>query len=250
MTNSLGSYSDCSNTVTPPLVINKIMYAPDSTALFHSSKDQEFIEIVNTGSSLVNLSGVYFSRPGFVYQFPANSVIEAGSRKILAADKSIFFAKYGIAPSGQFTRNLSNTGETLVLADAFGNVIDSVSYSSLSPWPDALGNGNYIELSDSLSDNSKGENWIAANTRIVSVENTESSPILKLYPSPVRDKLFLEFTKGKFVLQLIDFQGNLLQTENIDSESFSLDMTPYRSGIYLIRVVSSGRSYVSKIVKE
>jgi hypothetical protein len=250
MTNSLGSYSDCSNVVTPPLVIDKIMYAPDSTTLFHSSKDQEFIEIVNTGSSAVNLSGVYFSRPGFIYQFPANSVIEAGSGKLLAADKSIFFAKYGIAPSGQFTRNLSNTGETLVLADAFGNVIDSVSYSNLSPWPDALGNGNYIELSDPLSDNSKGESWVAANTRLVSVENAESNPILKLYPLPVKDKLFIEFSKGEYILQLIDFQGYLLNTVNIDSDSYSLDMTRYKSGIYLIRIVSSGRSYVRKIVKE
>jgi hypothetical protein len=250
MTNSLGSYSDCSNVVTPPLVINKIMYAPDSTALFHSSKDQEFIEIVNTGSSQVSLTGIYFSRPGFVYQFPANSVIEAGSRKLLAADKSIFFAKYGIPPSGQFTRNLSNTGETLILADAFGNVIDSVSYSNLAPWPDALGNGNYIELSDPLSDNSKGENWVAASTRIVSVENTENNPLLKLYPLPVRDKLFMEFSGGEQVLQLIDFQGNLLSTIKIDSDSYTLDMSRYKSGIYLLRIVSAGRSYVSKIVKE
>jgi len=48
-------------------------------------------------------------------------------------------AKFGIAPSGQFTRNLSNKGEKLVLADAFGNVIDSVSYSNLPPWPNADG---------------------------------------------------------------------------------------------------------------
>jgi hypothetical protein len=226
------------------------MYAPDSTTLFHSSKDQEFIEIVNTGSSQINLSGVYFSRPGFVYQFPANSVIEAGSRKLLASDKSIFFAKYGILPSGQFTRNLSNTGETLVLADAFGNVIDSVTYSNLAPWPDALENGNYIELTDPFSDNSKGENWVAANTRIVSVENTENNPVLKLYPSPVRDRLIIELTGGECVLQLIDFQGNILNTINIDSESYNLDMTRCKPGIYLIRVVSSGRSYVRKVVKE
>jgi len=250
MTNSLGSYSDCSNVVTPPLVINKIMYAPDSTSLFPSSKDQEFIEIVNSGSSPVILTGVYFSRPGFVYQFPANSSIEAGARKILVANRSIFFAKYGIAPSGQFTRNLSNTGETLVLADAFGNVIDSVTYSSLAPWPNALGNGYYLELSDPLSDNSKGENWTAANTRIVSVEKTESDPILKLYPSPVREKLFIELSGGECLFQLIDFQGNLLNSINIDSDFYSYDMTRYKPGIYLIRIVSSGRSYVRKIVKE
>jgi hypothetical protein len=250
MTNSLGSYSACSNIVTPQLVITKIMYAPDSTALFPGSKEQEFVEIVNTGNSTVDLSGVYFSRPGFVYQFPPYSVIESGARKILAADKSIFFAKYGISPSGQFTRNLSNTGETLVLADAFGNVIDSVTYSDSSPWPNAKGNGYYLELADQMSDNSKGINWTVSNSRIVSVENVESTPLLNIYPLPVREILNLEFEKGKYTLQLYDFQGNLLRNVKIESEIYSLDMRAYKSGIYLLRVVSQGKSYIKKVVKE
>jgi CotH kinase protein/Lamin Tail Domain/Secretion system C-terminal sorting domain len=250
MTNTLGSYSDCASVDIPPLVISKIMYAPDSTVSFPDSKDQEFLEIVNTGSKPVDLTGVYFSRTGFVYQFPANSSIEVGSRKILAANKTIFFAKYGIVPSGQFTRNLSNTGETLVLANAYGDIIDSVSYSDQPPWPDARGNGYYLELPDPLSDNSKGSNWIAANAKIVGVEDIESDLLLKLYPSPVEEKLVLEYAGGKYILQLYDFQGNLLKTLSVNSELYNLDMTQYKSGIYLIRVLTSGRNFVRKIIKE
>lgn len=250
MTNTLGSYSACNNIITPPLVISKIMYAPDSTAVFTGERNQEFLEIVNNGSAAVDLTGIYFSRPGFVYQFPVNSSVEPGGRKILAANKSVFFAKYGIMPFGEFTRNLSNTSETLVLADAFGNVIDSVTYSDSSPWPLAKSNGYYLELSDPDSDNSNGINWTASNSRIVSVENQESDPLIKIYPSPVRDRLNFDFVSGKYTIQLFDFQGNMLRNEIVVTETYSIDMTKYRSGIYLVRIVSPGLSFVRKIVKE
>lgn len=83
ITNTLGSFSACSNVITPPLVISKIMYAPDSTALFTGERNQEFLEILNNGSSTVDLTGIYLSRPGFVYQFPADSYIEPGAQKSL-----------------------------------------------------------------------------------------------------------------------------------------------------------------------
>ncbi|HBH83574.1 MAG TPA: secretion system protein Por [Bacteroidales bacterium] len=250
MTITLGSYSDCSNVETPPLVITKIMYEPDSTVSYPDSKDQEFIELVNTGDKSVNLTGVYFSGTGFVYQFPVNSSIEPGARKILASNTAVFMDKYRVVPSGKFTRNLSNTGENLVLTDAFGNVIDSVSYSNLPPWPDVSSNGFYLELPDPLSDNSKATNWIASNTKIVSVEDQEIDLAIKLYPSPVRDKLMLEFPGGRYKLQLYDFQGSLLKTVTVNSDLYSLDLTSYNTGIYLVRIITPTGSFVRKIIKE
>ena len=54
MTTNLGPYSNCSNVETPPLVITKIMYNPNTTIDFPNSKDLEFIEITNTGNKAVN----------------------------------------------------------------------------------------------------------------------------------------------------------------------------------------------------
>ena len=250
MTTSIGPFSNCSNVVTPPLVITKIMYYPDSTFNFPNSKDQEFIEIINTGNERVNLAGIYFSGTGFVYQFPASAFIEPFGKKILASNWSVFTAKYGFAPSGQYTRNLSNTGESLVLADGFGNVIDSVKYSSLPPWPYANANGNYIELSDPLSDNSIATNWIASNTIIVSVEDTKNEMLLMLYPSPVKDILQIEGEGIINTLQLFDLQGHLLQTINVNSERYNLDMTSRVPGMYLIKVITYERSFVRKVIKE
>jgi hypothetical protein len=249
MTANIGPFSNCSTVVTPPLVITKIMYNPGVTIDFPSSNDQEFIEIQNTGNKTIDLTGVYFSGTGFVYQFPAYSEIFAGSRKILASNSTVFMTKYGIAPSGQFTRNLSNSGEKLVLADGFGNVIDSVTYSNLPPWPNADGNGSYLELADPLSDNSVASNWTASTNTITSVSETENNTRLKFYPTPVKDNLTIESPGIIKSVELLDFQGRSLQKIDINSEVYKLDMSSCSQGIYLIRVITPGGNFMQKIIK-
>ena len=249
MTSNLGDFSNCSNVPTPPLVITKIMYNPDTSLVFPVANDQEFIEIKNTGDETVNLTGVYFSGTGFVYQFPPSAQILPNSTKILASNMAVFRTKYGVAASGQFTRNLSSTGENLVLVDGFGNVIDNVYYSNLPPWPDADGNGSYLELPDPLSDNNVGSNWIASSGKIVSVENVEDNQWFRLYPTPVTDKLVIESDSRKYSVQIFDIQGRLLQNITVDSDIYYIDMTSFYQGMYLIKVNSSGGSFVKKIIK-
>jgi hypothetical protein len=250
MTTNLGPYSDCSNVETPPLVITKIMYNPNATIDFPNSKDLEFIEITNTGNKSVNLTGVYFSGTGFVYQFPAYSEIFPNSTRVLASNSTVFLAKYGFAPFGQFTRNLSNSGARLVMADGFGNVIDSVSYSNLPPWPDADGNGSYLQLTDPFSDNSVASNWTATTDAILSVKDTENNTKVKFYPTPVKDNIVIESSGTIIVLQLLDYQGKILKTINVNSCSYNLDMSSYSQGIYLIQVISPEGSFIQKIIKE
>jgi hypothetical protein len=250
MTSNITPLGNCSNEIMPPLVITKIMYHPDSTLKFPDSDSQEFLEITNTGSKTVSLNGVYFSGTGFVYQFPWYSEIFPNSVKILANKSDVFLAKYGFSPSGQFTRNLSNAGEKLVLADGLGNVIDSVSYSDHSPWPDADGNGYFLELIDPLSDNSLPSNWRLSTNTILSVDKTESPVKLKFYPSPVKDILTIESSGIIKSIELIDFQGRVLKRVDINSGIFKLNMSSCPQGIYLIQIFTPDGNYVQKILKE
>jgi len=241
---------NCPVAEIPPLVISKIMYNPATSVSFPNADEQEFLEITNTGSKTVSLTGVYFSGTGFVYQFPAYSQMAPHSTKILANKVEVFRAKYGFEPSGQFNRNLSDAGQCLVLADGFGNVIDSVRYSSKPPWPNASGNGYYLELIDPLSDNSLASNWTASTSTIVSVNDTEDNMKLKFYPSPVRDNLTIEFSGTIRILELFDFQGRSIRKTEVNSGIYKLDMSACSQGIYLIRIVTQDGSYMHKILKE
>ena len=159
---NIGSASSCSNVVTPPLVITKINYNPTVSGSL-SSNNQEFVQITNTGSIPINLSGIYFLQLGTTYQFPYNSVIAANNSIYLAANATVFQTKNGIAPFGQYTRNLSNSSQNIVLADAFGNIIDKVEYFDTAPWPTAAdGGGSYLQLISTNLDNNLATSWVAS----------------------------------------------------------------------------------------
>lgn len=108
MTNNIGSFSNCSTVSLPALVITKINYNPASSAGFSESNDSEFIAIKNSSDQVVNFLGIYLRQLGLTYQFPFNSSIEAEVTIYLACNSTVFQNKYGMAPFGQFARNLSN----------------------------------------------------------------------------------------------------------------------------------------------
>ncbi len=249
MTANLGSYSDCSNVPVPPLVITKIMYNPPSTVTPLKSEDQEFIEITNNGDQTVDLTGIYFSGTGFVYQFPANSTILPHASIILASNTSVFKIRYGFVPFGQFTRNLSDKGQNLVMVDGYGNIIDNVNYADSLPWPDANGNGYYLKLIDPDLDNNDPSNWVASNLQLFNDQNIPSDLTLQLFPNPVKD--ILEIQNGTEIksISIYDVSGSLLFTMPADSKILELDMSRFARGIYLIKALTTNGSTTKKVVK-
>jgi len=251
ITANLGSFSNCNNVSVPPLVITKIMYHPATSAEFPDDDDLEFIEILNNGYQAVNLTGIYFSGTGLVYQFPVGSSLGPQVTLVLASNASVFQSKYGGAPFGQFTRHLSNKSQNLILADGFGNLIDNVVYYDTIPWPDADGNGYYLQLTDPDLDNNIAANWIASNETIVLSDNNIPSGIaLQLYPNPVSDILRIQAGVQIKTISLSDIQGRLLVTVNVNRENYELDMSRFNSGTYIIRIVTADNIYAGKIVKD
>ena len=250
ITSNIGSYSACSDVSVPSLVITKIMYHPQTTTQFPDEEELEFIEIRNTGTTTVNLSGVYFPGTGFVYRFPASSTLAPGLCVILASNASVFQSVYGFAPFGQFTKHLSNSGEPLILADAFGNVIDHVEYSDMSPWPDADGNGYYLKLASTDLDNSLAESWTASNDLITSIEVPYEPVSVTIFPNPFREFINIRSESVITSVDVYDFNGRLVISQPGGSESCEVNGSSLAAGTYIIRVTTGDRYYTEKIVKE
>ncbi|MCX6329787.1 MAG: CotH kinase family protein [Bacteroidia bacterium] len=249
ITTNLGSYSACSNVSVPPLVISKIMYNPEKNSLLHNDNDFEFLEITNNSDQTIDLTGIYFSGTGLVYQFPVNSTLAPDSSIYLAADTSAFKAKYWAVPFDQFTRHLSNNNQNLVLSDAFGNVIDNVHYYDTLPWPDADNNGYYLKLTDPDLDNSLAENWTASNDLILSDDQIPVDLSLQFYPNPVHDVLKIKSVSEINTLSLYDIYGRLLLIKDVNCDTYELDMRQLTAGIYFIKVITYRRILIGKIVK-
>jgi hypothetical protein len=252
MNGRLNNYSACANPVIPTLVISKINYHPMPAGNFKSD-DLEFIEITNNSNQSVNLTGLYFSEPGISYQFPVNSTIHGGDKIILAGNEKSFLQFYGLVPFGSFTRDLSNKSEKIVLADAFGNVIDSVKYLDSLPWPvEADSGGYFLQLTDLKSDNSLAKNWTISSDLSVGVNDEQLSQSVNVYPNPARTIITIDGKQNQITsFELFDLSGRKMISRNeINMNYFPIDIQKLLPGIYFIKLnFNRGESIIKKFSK-
>lgn len=150
------------------LIISEIMYNPPEAG----ADSTEFIEIYNNSTTTIDLTD--YTCTGGVYTFPAVS-LPAGAYYVITNNSSAFTNVFGFAPDGVFTNGLSNNGESIVLKDNMGTVIDSVYYSETAPWPatgPADGGGASLELCNPNSDNNNGASWNISTTPVGIIVNT------------------------------------------------------------------------------
>ncbi|MFN8256069.1 MAG: CotH kinase family protein [Bacteroidales bacterium] len=243
ITNQLKNANTCTPPSLPSLVISKINFNPVDAQGIKGS-DLEFIEITNNGSQMANLTGVYFSELGISYQFPANSTIGANEKIILASNSSAFQQMYGRAPFGQFTRNLSNSSQKLVLSDAWGNIIDFVEYSDDTPWfSEADGKGYFLELNDVALDNNLPENWTISSNLVLGVNDNLFSAAMKIFPNPAIDELTIESAENQVAsYEIFDLNGKkLIAGTHNRSGLLNVNVAPLTSNTYLLKITYSNR---------
>ena len=160
------------------VVINEIMFNT-----LGDKPQEEFIELHNTGSLEIDLSGWRISK-GVSYIFPENTRLGIDEFLIIAADRLTFRTRYPTFQGkllGNWIGQLSNSGEMIQLEDSFGKNMDEVSYRDEGDWAvrrvgpshkgfsgfiwEALhdGQGRSLELQNPAASNKTGQNWFASN---------------------------------------------------------------------------------------
>lgn len=248
MTTNLGSFSACNTTSIPSLVINRINYNPQATTSIESD-NLEFISIKNTGTTTVNLTGYYFKELGLSYQFPANSTIIAGGTVHLASNTAAFQTKYGVAAFGQFTRNLSNSSQKIVLTDAFGNVIDSVEYLDVSPWPvEADGGGSYLQLINTGLDNNLATSWITSNQLNLIANNViDCSEVVLSQRLSKGKELNIKAEAPMSGYKVFNEDGKFIFEKKEKSVDLNIDWSKYPKGTYFVTIYNEKGQIVKKI---
>ena len=241
--------SECIPEELPPLVISKINYHPTSQMGFNAD-ELEFIGIVNNSEDTVDAAGVYFRELGISYSFPANSLIAPHEEIFLVSNAQAFQQCYDKAAFGTFARHLDNKSEAIVLADAWGNIIDKVTYADTLPWPaSADGHGDFLILIDPDLDNALPESWIAADV-FVSVPERESAISLTISPNPTTGVLKIMSDKPLTSIRVMDVQGRTILTVPVSGEtSMELNLTPYPAGVYFVTAVTSDGAITMKAMK-
>ena len=146
------------------LRITEVMYHPLELG---NGFNLEFIELMNTGNTSINLSQVAFlDGDPFAKLLLGDEDLSPGEVAVVVADAAQFEAIYGpsVRVLGSWTSgNMRNSGESIVLADADGNIIHDFQYSDSPPWPvEADGGGPSLEVIDTGGNYNDPFNWRAS----------------------------------------------------------------------------------------
>lgn len=116
------------------LALTEIMYHPPDMGPT-SGNNLEFLELKNTGTTNLNLSGLTFSS-GITFTFTNGTMLGPGQFFVLVRNAAAFASKYpGATIHGTYTGQLDNAGEKLALSHALGTPIFSVTYDDRPDWP-------------------------------------------------------------------------------------------------------------------
>jgi hypothetical protein len=152
------------NTPTPVqqfLRISEFHYHPGPAA-----PDAEFVEVVNTSTSLtLDLAGVQFTS-GFDFTFPAGFTLAPGARTVVVLNSAAFATAWPgntATIAGTFSAGrLSNGGERLKIDDATGSTVEDFTYDNTLPWPvQADGTGATLARVNLLAPSTDPLNWRA-----------------------------------------------------------------------------------------
>jgi len=164
------------------VVINEIHYHPLVTGNQAIAAGDEFIEVHNGNAGALDVSGWQFTA-GVNYTLPVGTIIPGGGYLVVAANPVQFTATFaGVALlRGPWTGELSNSGETIRLRTAAGEIVDEVTYADEGDWAiryqasiggetgwewytRADADGSSLELINPSLNNDNGQNWMWSGT--------------------------------------------------------------------------------------
>ena len=126
--------------------VSEIMFNPgDSSnaeiaAGYADSSQFEYIELINSGATSLNLEGCRLG-VGLIYEFPPIT-LAPGARIILVRNAAAFALRYpGVTITGQYVGDLDDGGERLVVYDATGATILDFTYND--KWFDQTDGGGF-----------------------------------------------------------------------------------------------------------
>jgi len=157
------------------LVVSEVHYhplppsTPEELGASLNKDDFEFIELMNVGTTTLDLNGVRLA-DAVTFDFTSSAIttLDPGERVLVVKEPAAFIARYGTGfpVAGEYSGKLSDKGELVRLSygdgNTTGNLIRSFTYDDVAPWPPAAdGDGPSMVLTDpwSVPNHNIGTNW-------------------------------------------------------------------------------------------
>ncbi len=211
------------------LLINEVLASNDALLFDLNGEDDDWIELVNTTNTTIDLAGFYLSDDPLnlmAWAFPAGTTIPANGYLLVWADKDTLqqglHANFKISADGEYVY-LSN-GLNVHDQISFGPQIANISYGRC---PDAG-----LDFATILP------TPLANNNCNIGIQEMEALQV-QVYPNPFLEVLHIVSHEEQVQITVRNINGQILQTQQINSGKHQLDASSWASGLYLIELLSA-----------
>ncbi len=195
------------------------------------------------------VDGFFINNNTYAYQSMLNG--DSYSKKFTSHDSDWFMLRI----YGYFNGNVTDSVDFYLADFRFADTTKAYILKSWK-WVDLTSLGNVDSLTFALSSSDNGQ-W-GMNTPAyfcmdnlktmdgVGIAEVQTPSDIRLYPNPVRNRLFVEmnFTSDTQI-QIYDLSGQLLREIDGNSVQNGIDVSTFRSGLYYVRILD-GRNVISK----
>lgn len=204
----------------------------------------------------------------------ADSIITVGAVNSLG--NYAVFSSLGPSADGRVKPDLVSMGQSVVVVNPSGNVATGSGTSYASPILCGMAAGFWQAnptltamqliniLRKSGSQSSKPDaflgygipNFERANTilkNVLSVQQETETSFFKAYPNPTTAEVTIDITEllwKEGTMNLMDISGKIIMQEPIKSKKHTFSVSTLSNGIYFLRVITSDKVGIVKIVKE
>jgi len=222
------------------VVVNELMANNLQTAFDNYGESDDWIELYNTSTHAIDLSGLYLSDDITWYTkwaFPMNSVILPNSYLIVWADNDT--TQVGLHANFK----LSSNGETLFYGNGV-NLYDQVSFGLQSA------DISYARCPDAGIFAFAAPTFNATNNCFAGIVEGSSNE-LSIYPVPFQESFTLKVThEDAYELMITDMQGRKILATVFNDLDVQINSEQWKAGIYLLCITNStGETQTKNILK-
>ncbi len=131
---------------------------------------------------------------------------------------------------------LWNTGETTNAIFIDG---DSLGVGSYDYWVKATGSNGCFTIDSTIINISWGLGF-----------NNNDVAKINMYPNPTTNYLIISTNFDYFSYQLLDINGKIILTNDINSNVAKIDFSQFNKGVYFIKLITNDKIYINKIISK
>lgn len=222
------------------VLINEVLASNDSLLFDLNGEDEDWIELVNTTNTPLDLTGFYLSDDPLnlmSWAFPAATSIPANGYILIWADNDVnqvgLHANFKLSAGGDYVY-LSH-GFNVHDQIAFGPQITNISYARC---PDAgLDFATIIPTP------------LANNNCNIGVQENEALQV-QVYPNPFADQFTIESHEDNIQINIRALSGLVIYASTLQNGKYQIDASTWASGVYIIELQAQKGVQTLKLVRQ